>query len=257
MRKNRSDNRRTSGKSRLVMLLALAALMCLLVMPAAAYADSYPAQPTDWTVTFDGESLTSNFDASAIQKELQGMQPGDEATLTFTLVNGHSEAVDWWMENEIIKSLEDQSKVANGGAYTYEVTYTPAAGGSAQVLYSSDAVGGEQKTLPGMHEATDALKNYIWLEQIPANGQAKLVIHFALDGETQANVYQDTLGKLKVDFAVELPGKSGGSNGVIPMKAKTGDPANMTPWILAAAASLLALLLIFLWMRKDRKRGEA
>ena len=111
MRKNRSDNRQTSGKSRLVMLLALAALMCLLVMPAAAYADSYPAQPTDWTVTFDGESLTSNFDASAIQKELQGMQPGDEATLTFTLVNGHSEAVDWWMENEIIKSLEDQSKV--------------------------------------------------------------------------------------------------------------------------------------------------
>lgn len=258
---NRNTNQALLNKGWMKTVKKAAAGLCAILIaavmaagiPQTAYANSYPAQPTDWTVTFDGETLSSNFDASSIQKELQGMEPGDEATLTFTLVNGHSEAVDWWMENEVLKTLEDQSKVARGGAYTYEVTYTPASGGSAQVLYTSDQVGGEKDTRQGMREATDALKDYLWLETIPANGRATLTIHFVLDGETQANIYQDTLGKLKVNFAVELPGKGG----TIPMKPKTGDTANLTPWVLAAAISLIALLLIFLWMRKDRKRGEA
>ena len=252
MRKNITSKRRTSGKSGVTLLLALVALVCLLMMPAVSYADTYPQQETDWKVTFDGESLTSNYDASVLQAALKGMQPGDEASLTFTLVNNYGEAVDWWMENEVIKSLEDQSKTAKNGAYTYEVTYTPASGGSAQVLYSSDQVGGEQTVRPGMHEATDALKDYLWLEQIPANGTAKLTIYFALDGETQSTLYQDTLAKLKVDFAVELPG-----SGAKTMSPKTGDTSNLTLWLLLAAVSAVVLLLLALLGRKNRKGGEA
>ena len=240
---------------KIIRITAVVALLLAMMMPAGmtqAYADTYPQQDTDWRVTFDGETLTSNYDASVLQAALKGMQPGDEASLTFTLVNNYSDAVDWWMENEVIKSLEDQSKTAKNGAYTYEVTYTPSSG-SAQVLYSSDQVGGEQTTRPGMHEATDALKDYLWLEKIPADGTAELTIYFALDGETQSNVYQDTLAKLKVDFAVELPG----SGGTKTMSPKTGDDSNLTVWILLAAASAIVLLLLVLLGRKNRKGGEA
>lgn len=241
---------------KIIRITAVVALLLAMMMPAGmtqAYADTYPQQDTDWRVTFDGEALTSNYDASVLQAALKGMEPGDEASLTFTLVNNYGEAVDWWMENEVIKSLEDQSKTAKNGAYTYEVTYTPASGGSAQVLYSSDQVGGEQTVRPGMHEATDALKDYLWLEQIPANGTAKLTIYFALDGETQSNLYQDTLAKLKVDFAVELPGSGAAKT----MSPKTGDDSNLTVWILLAAASAIVLLLLAVLGRKNRKGGEA
>ena len=60
-------------------------------------------------------------------------------------MNEDKEKTDWYMTNEVLKSLEDSVSVAEGGAYTYILTYKDAAG-TETVLYSSEVVGGEEDT---------------------------------------------------------------------------------------------------------------
>ena len=231
---------------RTIMLLVLA--LVLVFAAAPSFAESFPAEQKDWRVTFDGKAITGNYKATEVNAALKGMQPGDDAAISFTLTNKSGKDVDWWMENEVIKSLEDQSGTASGGAYTYTLTYTPK-GGARQVLYTNDAVGGEQKVRPGLHEATDALKDYIWLGTMANGEEGTLTLAFAIDGETQRNGYQDTLGRIKVNFAAETP-----SEDVIkiPPGPDTGDRANLVLYGIVTAAALIALILLIVRRRKER-----
>ena len=230
----------------------LTALMILGMF--SAFADSYPLEKTDFKVTFDGAKLTSNYDQKALAEALKGMEPGDDATLEFTLINSGTKEVEWWMENDILKSLEDGTKTATGGAYTYELVYTPASGGAAETLYYSDIVGGEQSTRTGLHAATDALKDYFFLETIPVGGQAKITLKFALDGETQANSYQDTIARLKLNFAVEVPQETTKVK-VITMP-RTGDESHISTYLILGGASLALMAVILILMKKNRKEAD-
>ena len=175
----------------------------ILFLPASVRADSYPKIDTDWKVTFNGSELRSNYSSAAIAEALKGMQPGDSADLEFTLVNNYDAEVSWWVGNDVLKSFEDLSK-ATGGAYVYELNYTDPKG-TASVIYSSKAVGGDNEEYVGLHGATDALKNMFHLGRIGPKKTALVTLHIELDGETQNNSYQDTLARLQINFAVELP----------------------------------------------------
>ena len=229
------------------------AVLCFFTSALHVYAEEYPLDQKEWNVTYDGKELRSNYSAEEINAALDGMQPGDSAHLRFNLINQTSTPVDWWMENEVLKSLEDGSNTAKDGAYSYTVTYTSSSG-MKRVLYTSDVVGGEQEQFTGLHEATDALDEYLWLEQIAGNSRGVLEIEFLLDGETQANRYQDTLGRLKVDFAVEP----------VPVEEKneprkivrvvympnTGDNSHTGLYIALQIVSGLMLVWIFLVLRR-------
>ena len=175
----------------------------LLLPSYTVKADHYPRIDTDFSVTFNGTALTGNYDEASINKALQGMEPGDDADLVFTIRNNYKDAAEFWMSNDILKSFEDGS-TASGGAYSYELRYKDSKGNTT-VIYTSRAVGGEGNQLVGLHEATDALDSLFLLEKIPAGKSGELTIHIELDGETQANIYQDTLARLRINFAVELP----------------------------------------------------
>ena len=227
--------------------------LMLAVIPAAvpAFADTYPAEDNDWEVTFNGKEITSNYDSDEVAKALKGMEPGDDAKLEFTLKNDSDGEVDWWMENEVIKSFEDDNKAAEGGAYTYRLTYSPSKG-SDQVLYTSEAVGGEQKKREGLHEATDALDKYIWLETMDAGSEATVTLEFAIDGETQRNNYQDTIGKIKLNFAVEIPKEKT----IVTSHPDTGDTAKLKMYIILEVCAALLLIFLIIYARKSRKEGE-
>lgn len=161
----------------------------------------------DWKVEFNADKqMVSNFSYENFEDILSYMQPGDSARFQITIQNNYPTELDWYMTNEVLRSLEDTSVVAEGGAYSYILTYTDQEG-NIKTLYNSEAVGGENylENLQGLHEATDALKNYFYLDSLQ-NGQTGIVKLFVLlDGETQGNDYQDTLAQLKMNFAVELP----------------------------------------------------
>ena len=175
----------------------------VILLPVSVRADNYPRIDTDWKVTFDGSKLKSNYNSTAIAEALKGMQPGDTADLEFTLVNNYDTEVSWWVGNDVLKSFEDLSK-ATGGAYVYELNYTDQKGNDS-IIYSSKAVGGDNEEYVGLHGATDALKNMFHLGKIGAHKTAVVTLHIELDGETQNNSYQDTLARLQINFAVELP----------------------------------------------------
>ena len=236
-----------------VVFTALLIAMCCCM--TGIKADEYPGIDTDWKVTFNGKTLTTNYKENVINEALKGMQPGDSATLEFTLENKHDTKAYWWMENKVLKSLEDGS-VAAGGAYSYELLYQPA-GGKAITIYSSNSVGGSANTgteREGLHEATEALKDdsldeeYFYLGEIEPGKEANITIKFKLEGETQANSYQDTLGKLRIKFAVEL---------IEPKKIIiTGDDSHLGFYIATASVSAVAVAASALYLIMSRKDGR-
>ena len=180
-------------------------LSLILTLPLAVYAD-HLSGGSGWTVEFTkDEKLESNFSSSSIADAARGLQPGDDLTVTIRLINSSGKTADWYMLNEIIRSLEDTQTNAAGGAYAYQLTYAPSVG-QLVTLYDSETVGGELKgTEPeGLKEVDSALKNYMALETMRSGNSGTVTLKVSLDGETQGNSYQDSLADLRMRFAVEL-----------------------------------------------------
>jgi len=184
--------------------MAAVMLIVLMVSPLTVYAEDYTGGD-GWNVTFDGEKMTSSFKSADIDEQIyERLQPGDSIELHVDLKNTYNGETDWYMSNEVLKSLEDSQSVAEGGAYTYLLKYI-SAGGTEKVLYDSENVGGEDKTGgEGLHQATDSLDEYLYLDRVGASKSGKVVLKVSLDGETQGNAYQNTLAVLQMNFAVEL-----------------------------------------------------
>lgn len=235
----------------------------------------------DWKVEFNEQKeMNSNFSDGSFEDILSYMQPGDSARFQITVQNEYATATDWYMTNEVLRSLEDTSTVAQGGAYSYLLTYTNAAG-ELKTLYNSSKVGGENylENLQGLHEATDALKNYFFLDTLASGEHGVVQLYVLLDGETQGNDYQDTLAQLKMNFAVELPVEMQEEKTVFryeskkwnnhvtqtdetvyideektPLAVKTGDETNLL--MLCVLTGVLGIFLMILtWIsRRLRKR---
>lgn len=169
-----------------------------------AYADSQSGE-SGWHVAFDGEQMESTFHSQEIADAVYAMQPGDNVTFSLTTENTSEETTDWYMTNEVLQSLEDTQAVADNGGYTYRLTYTDK-DGAETVLYTSDSIGGEKDSPvgEGLNEATDSLDDFFFLDRLAPGEGGSLALYIALDGESQGNVYQDTLADLQMNFAVEL-----------------------------------------------------
>ena len=260
---------------RIIRLLTAACLCVLLCIPVLA--DTIPSQ-NGWKVTFTpGETMVSNFKTSDLDEAVAGLQPGDDITFHLELSNEHSSVTNWYMTNEVLYSLEDRSTNNNtsGGAYTYELDYVGPSGETI-VLFSSDTVGGEYISAAGegLHQATDALKDYFFLDTLEPGQKGRISLKVALDGETQGNDYQDTLADLQMNFAVELSAATTTPPSTTPTPpstsrppttttntpptiVKTGDETNLIPYLIAMGVSgVLLLCLGFYSIKKRRSQGN-
>ena len=264
--------------------LLLLAFCSMVMLGTTSYAEDLHGD-LDWKVEFNAQKeMKSNFSDESFDDILSFMQPGDSARFQIAIENNYGATIDWYMTNEVLRSLEDTSTVATGGAYSYLLTYTNAKG-ELKTLYNSDEVGGEKylENLQGLHEATDALKNYFFLDSLASGEQGLVQLYVLLDGETQGNDYQDTLAQLKMNFAVELPTEFKEEKTVFhyegikrdkhitktdetvyideeetPLVVKTGDETNML--FLFGIAGFLGILLILLaWISlrlRKKIKGE-
>ena len=215
-----------------------------------------------WAVEFNGEKMESNFSTGSLSDVILAMQPGDRAAISLSLKNSADYTTDWYMTNEVLSSLEDSQSVANGGAYSYILTYTDHAG-EATTLYSSEAVGGEKASSAGegLHEATDSLKDYLYLERLNSGESGRISLEVALDGETQGNAYQDTLADLQMNFAVEKVTASaetapptGESTTPGGSAVRTGDTSHLGLWSAAALISGFVILILAIMRLKNNRR---
>lgn len=227
-----------------------------------------------WQIEFTGENkMENNFSWSdGYVDGVSELQPGDNIVFTLTLKNTNGTTTDWYMTNEVMESLEDtENESASGGAYTYYLTYTNG-NGVVTELYNSDMVGGESGTgraasdTEGLKSATQALKDYFYLDTL-AYGQSGLVtLTIALDGETQGNSYQNTLANLKMNFAVELVETPTYVDETVITTAepvqryttvvKTSDDTNLVPVYIAMAVSGVVLLILAVFSLKAGKKEK-
>ena len=123
-----------------ILCLAMAAIMAVGIH-TTAFAETLQGG-SDWKVEFNGSKMSSNFTSADMKKDIFQLQPGDTMELQVGLKNTSEKDADWYMTNEVLKSLEDSQSIAEGGAYGYRLTYV-GPDKKETVLYDSETVGGE------------------------------------------------------------------------------------------------------------------
>ena len=241
---------------RLHIMVIAAVVLAALAFPGAAYANHLKGS-NNWNVTFNSsEKMEDNFSEKDWADAIGKLQPGDDITFTVNLVHDNSKSCDWYMANDVIKSLEES--YASGSAYGYKLTYTNP-GGTTRTLYDSSDVGGDDTK--GLLDATSALKDFFFLDKLEKNQKAKVNLVVSLDGETEGNAYFDTLAQLKMKFAVELNTNTNNSSssssttrGSDRSSVQTGDETNLFPFYMAMVISGAALLALGIFSVRSRKR---
>ena len=216
-------------------------VLLLMLCAVNTFAEEYTND--DYTVTYDGKDLSSNFSAEDIAALLADVQPGDSAEITFTLINKADKEVDWYMEN----SIQDIFKDAGGG-YDYSLTYTPNAGSERDLL--DQTVGGDNGSLEDLNGNA---REYFYLERLGENKTSTVTLRIELDGETQLNTYQTTDGVIRVKFAVEEVAEE--NPPTIIYVPNTGDNSNL--WLYVGIEAMAFMMLIYVAYRYNRYRREA
>lgn len=234
---------------------------------------------TGGTVEYTSAGKISDDLGNNINDMISAMQPGDTVTVSVDLKNSNSASAHWYMKNSIAKSMEAQD--AQGGAYTYNLSYVDPAGETI-TLYDSIAVGGDDsKGLAAVDSMLSEESDYFYLGEVASGRSGKVQLTVGLDGETLGNAYQTKMAVLSMSFAVEpqpagstqyrtvkrqvvndeviyvdedgVPLADGGTGtGLV----KTGDESDLFPYVLAACLSGVLLMIVVFFGVKDRKKEE-
>ena len=222
-----------------------------------------------WYVHFTQDEKMDDNLTSGFYDPLSELQPGDTVYFEVSIRNDNASTTDWYLDNEIVRSLEDydNNRATNGGAYTYILEYIPNSGNTV-TLYSSDTVGGDKVTSDGsvgLHQAAEQLsaeelQDFSYLTTLKNGEGGKVRLTVALDGETQGNDYQYTMARARIRFAVtktpekEVPTIERRRRTIV----KTGDEFNMWPYFAVAFFSGALLLMICIFRvvdKKNKKKG--
>ena len=230
----------------------LLALMTVLMMSQAAFAESYDGG----TFSYNGSSISNSKAAATIDQAISNLEPGDSMTFTFTYKNDSDASTEWYLENQVVRTLEEQGGV-NGG-YTYELVNNGKKEGRV-VIFSSKAVAGQSsenpdKTDQGLKSATNATGDWLYIDTLAAGQSGTTTLTVALDGESQANSYQNTNGQLRIAYGVE--DTAVGEDIIKHKGVNTGDTTNLIVPVAAFIGAMILLILAILSYRKDRKDGE-
>lgn len=209
------------GKARTGLLTVALAAGLALSGAAAAW-----AAETGWTVTFTGDKMESDGTADVLA-QVKRLQPGDKVEFDIDLFNAYGDKADWYMKTAVLRTMEELAE-NGGGSYSYNLTYTNPAG-EKKVIYTNDTVSGDsdKDDTNGLHDATDATKEWFFLDTLPAKSHAHIVMSVSLDPESHGNSYFDTEAALELSFAAE-PAAKQPSTPTDP-KAETPNPKPDTP----------------------------
>ena len=229
----------------------LLALTTMLLMSQAAFAVSTTVD--GGTYKYDGNKMTDKA-GKDIDKAISGLEPGDDLTIELTYTNDSEHTTYWYMENEVLRTLEETAEAAENGGYSYKLTNI-GPDGDETTIFNSDAVGGTEApdgSEEGLKVATDATKDWFFIQELAAGESGNTRLEVALDGESQINGYMNTNGELEINYAVEdQPETEPPAPG-----PKTGDAFNPLLALAALTAAALAMLLAILSYRRDRKDGD-
>lgn len=234
---------------------AFAGMLLILGSISTVYAEE--SVTNAGSCTFTGKKMDSSFDSNKVAASVSQMEPGDTVTFSVNIKNDSEFITRWYMSNDVLSSLEDAQKVAENGGYSYILTYNDPSGKTREI-YSSTSVGGEKDTEAGegLKEATNSLDKFFYLDKLKPQESASVDLLVGLDGESQGNIYQDTLAKLMMNFAVEADSnphfKNPKTYNTVTPRVKTGDVWSFSSIILLVLG--ITLLVVAL---ADRRKGAS
>lgn len=224
-------------------------LVMILSASVTAFAEEYKGS-NEWLASFDGSKINSNFASEELADDMVNVQPGDSITFTVNLQNNFDGETYWYMTNEVLQTLEESNQSAQGGAYTYILTYVDSEENET-VLYSSEVVGGEtdDDKEEGLHQATSSLEDYFYLDTLDKEETGTIRLFVEIEGESTGTDYQETLAKLQMSFAVEKV------KGGITTEVQTGDVSNLVLYSVIMLISGLAILFLVCTKKRSEKKG--
>ena len=237
-------------KIRKTSLLALS--LTIIMVIGMTFSASAESTDYEWESTFTGTRIVSNFDSNEVADAVTNLQPGDDVTFEVTYTNEYNGDTDWYLENEVVQTLEKTAGTsASGGGYTYELIHEDS-DGKTETLFSNERVGGDAtpNDMEGLEQATNALDEWFYLETLSKGESGKVTLKVAFEGETQANDYMDTEGKLDLRFAVEIPATD-------KKIVKTGDESMLGLWSVVCMLAAALLLILAVFSRRRDKRAAA
>ncbi len=147
-----------------------------------------------WDVTYTGKSFSSTYDSEAAK--LKNAMPGDTITYSAKYINGTSESVDFYMNADVLKSLEETSS-GQGGAYTFKIT------NNDSVIFDSETVGGDVETAVGLNQVSGRQGAYFTLGSVDAGKNGVVKVSITLDPNSQTNDYMAATANLAIKFGAE------------------------------------------------------
>ena len=230
-----------------LMIILLASLTMILAASSMCYANSYSFKGS---CSYDGKKITSDFSSDEWAAAQARLQPGDSLTYTVTYKNNSNETTEWYMRNEVLQTLEQAKDAAENGGYTY-VLQNEGPNGGKTTLFSNEKVGGEQAPgssappdLEGLLQATNATKEFFFIQELKKGQSGKTHLKVVCDGETEVNDYQDTEAKDKKKVKTVVS------------HVKTGDDSQILLFAALMAAALIAAAIALILWRRDRKKDE-
>ncbi len=240
-------------------IAAFACMLLILGSISTVYADQTTTDAG--SCKFTGSEMVSSFDSNKVAASVSQMEPGDSVTFSVNIKNESSISTRWYMSNDVLSSLEDAQAVAENGGYSYILTYVDN-DGKEQTIYSSTSIGGEKDTTAGagLNEATNSLDEFFYLDTLEPQEGGTVNLLVELDGESQGNIYQDTLAKLMMNFAVEDNSNPTSPNPptykTTTSRVKTGDIWSMTSAVLLVIGIVLLIVTFVEGKRKGADRNE-
>ena len=234
-------------------LFLLTAAMAL-AMTSICYANEYSV---DYSCSYNGSEITTDLDQDEFDKILGALEPGDSIKYTATYSNDSDKDTYWYLKTSVLESLENGT--AEGSGYIGSLTNKNPDKNAPGVLFDNIQVGGSSNVpIEGLKQLTTATGDYFCIGELKAGESGVVTMSVQFDGESENNAYEDTAGKLLLQFAVEdsnqevTPQKTPAAS----TKTKTGDSVNLLLMIALMTAALLAILLTIINYRRDRKAGD-
>lgn len=184
-------------KKRIMNFILALTLVVAGTIGTASYAKAN-TEVKDWmTFTFMGGSDT-DFSSKLADgfTPFSGVMPGDTITYNIKYENGTDKAAYFYMNAEVVNSLEEASKEV-GGAYSYTIK------NNDTELFSSKTVGGDATDKLGLTQASGDTGVYFSLGAVQPEATGTVSVSITLDGDSQANVYMDKVAELQFYFRAE------------------------------------------------------
>lgn len=242
------------------------------------------------TATFDGsEEIQYNYDdVENFGTAFENMLPGDERTQEIILRNTYDRTVDFFMEVEVIKALEEATQ-ASGAGYDFSLTVTQEGvnNGNPQLIYGGnneeDAwIGGNKEGLADINAVLDQYgEKGIKVATLAKDEEAVIALNVSLDGQTGGNSYQNVQGTFQFRFHVsyddpeviekEVKGEDKivtkvekgedrvvtrtvkGADRTIIQRVKTGDTTVILPLVAVMGVCILIIAVVIDTRKKNRQ----